>query len=193
MVSALFVDRKSIYKELLADCWDIDRNAAGWPGGNAIIAHPPCRTWCRLKHFAQHIPGEKALAIKSIEWVRQWGGVVEHPKGSDLWKELKLPTGKKKDEWGGYTVSVDQSWFGHRARKSTLLYIVGCQATDLPAIPISFDAIQRVVSISTKKGGSLPEVTRSERSATPFALAKWLIQTAEICDQVKNIAGPGRD
>ena len=30
------------------DCWDIERNALNWPGGNPIVAHPPCRAWGQL-------------------------------------------------------------------------------------------------------------------------------------------------
>jgi hypothetical protein len=74
MVSALFVREDSIYKELDIDCWDVERDALNWPGGNPIIAHPPCRAWGRLAQFAKPRLNEKQLAIYSVHTVRIWGG-----------------------------------------------------------------------------------------------------------------------
>ena len=108
------------------DCWDIERNALNWAGGNPIVAHPPCRAWGQLSHFAKPREGEKELAIYSINQIRKYGGVLEHPRASKLWKEMNLPTGSQVDEFGGYTLCINQSWFGHRAEKKTLLYICGC-------------------------------------------------------------------
>lgn len=42
MVSVLYVRNDSVYKELDVDCWDIERDARKWPGGNPVVAHPPC-------------------------------------------------------------------------------------------------------------------------------------------------------
>jgi hypothetical protein len=68
-----------------------------------------------------------------------------------------------------------------------MLYIVGCIQSQLPAIPIRFDAIQKVISTSTKKGGSLPEVSKKNRSATPVLFAEWLVTVAERCQESKSI------
>lgn len=73
-ISALFVRKDSVYKTLEIDCWDIERDAMNWPGGNPIVAHPPCRAWGKFSWSANPRPGEKELAIKAIEWVREWGG-----------------------------------------------------------------------------------------------------------------------
>jgi hypothetical protein len=78
-VSALYVRKDSVYKSLGVDCWDIERDATKWPGGNPIIAHPPCRAWGQLSHFANPRPGEKELAIKAIELIREWGGGIGAP------------------------------------------------------------------------------------------------------------------
>ena len=184
-VSVLFVRKDSIYKELGVDCWDAERDALKWPGGNPVIAHPPCRAWGQLRQFAKPRPGEKELAIWSIEQIRKWGGVLEHPRGSTLWPHLNLPVGNNTDEYGGYTISVDQFWWGHKARKRTLLYVCGIERKHLPDIPLRFDAITHYCGFPKSwKGKSrygMKEITKSEREATPIDFAKWLIEVANRC------------
>ena len=181
LVSALFVRSDSIYKNLGVDCWDIERNALNWPGGNPIIAHPPCRSWGQLSHFAKPLPGEKELAFFAIENIRKYGGVLEHPRASRLWPDY-LPVPGLIDEYGGYSISVDQFWWGHKAKKSTLLYVVGCPISKLPVMPIRFDAIEYVVSRSANsKRGLKKEISKKEREATPIDFAKWLIDLAKRC------------
>lgn len=181
-VSALFVRRNSIYKKLGVDCWDIDRDARNFPGGNPVIAHPPCRAWGKLKAFAKPRPGEKELAILAIKFVRENGGVLEHPSGSSLFIEY-LPKPAQKDAYG-FTISVDQHWWGHKARKRTYLYIVGCDEKDLPPIPLNFHAITHIVSTSRiSRRNGLKELSKAAREATPPAFAKWLIDTARICSK----------
>lgn len=181
-ISALFVRRDSIYKQLGVDSWDFDRDALKWPGGNAIIAHPPCRSWGKLKAFARPRPGEKWTAIWSVLQIRRHGGVLEHPRASYLWRVMGLPVGNQVDKWGGYTVCVNQSWWGHKAEKKTLLYICGCPRQELPEMPITFNAIEYVVSTSRPNKSKLPEIPKTEREATPPEFAKWLIQVAQKCN-----------
>lgn len=171
MISVLYTRKKSVYKSLGLDCWDIKRDARNWPGGNAIIAHPPCRAWGNYRHIAKARSDEKQLAIHAINQVRKWGGVLEHPKGSQLWKELNLPLPGTYDEYGGWTLNIDQHWFGHRAKKSTNLYIVGIKAKELPAYPISLVKPTRTVE----------KMGRAEREGTPLKFALWLIEIAEKC------------
>lgn len=182
-ISVLFVRKDSIYKSLTRDCWDIERNALNWPGGNPLIAHPPCRAWGQLAHFAKPRPDEKELAIWSIEQIRKHGGVLEHPRASKLWKVLNLPLGNEIDQYGGYTLSVNQHWWGHRAEKKTLLYIVGCKRMDLPAMPLNFDLITHVITNTARKGtrGYKKRVTQYERESTPIEFARWLIELAQRC------------
>lgn len=181
MVSALYVREDSIYKIMGVDCWDIDRDARNWPGGNAVIAHPPCRAWGLLSQFAKPRPDEKELALHAVKMIRKWGGVLEHPYGSKLWEELidgcRLPKPGRFDVFGGYTICINQSWYGHKAQKKTFLYIVGCPKAMLPNIPITYDAIEYVVRPS-KNGTGAKIITKKEREATPPRLAKWLIDVA---------------
>lgn len=184
-VSALFVRKDSIYKKMGVDSWDIERDAKKWTGGNPIIAHPPCRAWGKLKGLAKPIEGEKELATWSIHMVRKFGGVLEHPRHSGLWKEMKLPVGTQIDEFGGFSISIDQFWFGHKAKKETLLYICGIEKDKLPIIPLRFDRIEYVVTTSSKYSNK-KEISSKEREATPELLAKWLLSLAENCKPNNN-------
>lgn len=191
MISALFVRSDSIYKTMGIDCWDINRNASLWPGGNSIIAHPPCRAWGKFERCANPLPGEKELAVLSIKWIRKYGGVLEHPSSSKLWKVIPLPYPGSIDEFGGFSICINQSDFGHKAQKKTLLYIKGCSYSYLPPLPILFNPPTHVIAgdgRSRKKSKNYlqnqrPEVTKKEREATPLALALWLIEVAEKCQQ----------
>lgn len=188
MISVLFCRKDSIYKELGYDCWDIDRDARGWPGGNSIVAHPPCRAWGQLAHFANPRPGEKELAVYSIQMIRQYGGVLEHPMASKLWQYMGLPQPGKVDEYGGYSLCVNQSWWGHKAEKNTMLYVCGCKEKHLPLMPLNFDSIEYVVSSCKRnkygrRGTGKKEIPKSMREKTPIAFAKWLIEVAELCNK----------
>lgn len=176
-ITALFVRYDSIYKRLGIDCYDRERNALTWRGGGPVICHPPCRSWGQLTQFAKPEPGEKWLAVWSIIQIRRWGGVLEHPRTSRLWKKY-LPMPGTTDMYGGYTINIDQFWFGHKAKKNTLLYIVGCPRQDLPPIPLRFDAIEHVVSSSTS---GKKEISKADRERTPERLAIWLIEVAKKC------------
>jgi len=187
-VPVLFARRDSVYKKLGCDVWDIDRDARNWPGGHAGIFHPPCRAWATLAQFAKPRPDEKLLAIWSIDQIRKWGGVLEHPVNSRLWPDW-LPLPGTIDEYGGFSICVNQSWWGHKAEKKTLLYICGTTEQNMPEIPLSFDRIDYCVRYSKyqwklrKERGikSVQEITKREREQTPVEFAKWLIEVAKTC------------
>ncbi len=180
-VVVLFARHDSVYKNLVTDVYDLDRNALTYKGERPVIAHPPCRAWGQLRHFAKPLPGEKDLALWSIELIRKNGGVLEHPRASKLWPQY-LPYPGHYDEFGGFTISIDQHWFGHKAKKSTFLYFCGCTLNDLPKIPISLNPPTHTIS-SVKPKHSLrkPEVSKKWREATPLTLALWLIEAAKLC------------
>lgn len=191
IVTILFARKDSIYKMLPGcDVYDADRDALKWPGGNSLVAHPPCRAWGNLRHMAKPRPGEKELAVWSINQIRKWGGVLEHPKRSQLWPYMNLPIGTQRDKYGGFSLLVDQLWWGHRAQKATLLYVCGCEPKSLPPIPLSLEYAQYTISTDSKtnarrKKYNLPlmiEVKKCEREATPIAFAEWLIDLAKKCN-----------
>lgn len=180
MVAVLFARRDSVYKTLGCDVYDIDRNAMNWQGGCPVVAHPPCRAWGRLHHFAKPRDGEKALGLWAVDQVRRFGGVLEHPKDSKLWAAAGMPKPGDRDEWGGWTLPVSQHWWGHRAEKLTWLYIVGVEPSQIPPMPIQLGEASHVIAGNKKKGqqGWRPQVTKAEREHTPAELAKWLVSLA---------------
>lgn len=182
MTTVLYTQKNSIHNKLGCDCWDIIRDARKYDGNSPVIAHPPCRAWGKLKNFAKPRPDEKELALHAINVIRKNGGVLEHPKDSGLWPNI-LPLPGTIDEYGGWTLFVHQKWFGHKAQKKTYLYIVGCKPKDIPDYPISFDVPTHIINF-TKQNGKTP-VSKKEREATPYDLAKWLIDLINKI-QVKN-------
>jgi hypothetical protein len=194
-IAVLFARKNSIYKTFEGcDVYDIDRDALTWPGGAPVVAHPPCRAWGTLRHMAKPVAGEKELAIWAIEQVRRWGGVLEHPKRSLLWPHMNLPTGQRRDAFGGFSMLVNQSWWGHRAEKATLLYICGVEPRDIPDFHIPMKRVDFTISNSgrlkdgTRRRGTssatcLNEVTKREREATPEPFARWLVELAGRCQK----------
>lgn len=180
-VAALFVRSDSVYKTLPnVAAFDHERDALTYSGGMPIVAHPPCRAWGKLRWNAKPRPGERWLAVWSVIQVRRHGGVLEHPQGSYLWKACNLPKPGTVDAFGGFTMSVDQSWFGHRARKSTLLYIVGCSPSNVPAYAPNYAPAPCLIQYD-KRQPWRKECTKAEREATPPDFASWLVELACRC------------
>ncbi len=186
-VAALFVRADSVYTMAGVDAWDIDRDARKWPGGWPVVAHPPCRAWGRLRHFAKPRDDEKALAIWAVEQVRRWGGVLEHPAGSTLWKHQNLAEVGRIDEHGGRTISADQYRWGHLAEKDTRFYVVGLTYPELvemlPRPKTGRPAFVVCNSHGIRKGepGYRPHIGKDAREHTPPALAEWLVELARRC------------
>lgn len=176
-VAVLFARADSHYKSFdLCDVWDQVRDARRWPGGTPVVAHPPCRAWGQMRRFVTPADGEKDLALLAVEHVRRYGGVLEHPAGSTLWKAAGLPRPRHpSDSFGGYSIEVDQVHWGHKARKRTWIYIVGCSS--LPKLP-PFDKVPTHVVRPTRGGLGHKYLTKAEREATPEAFARWLLAIA---------------
>ena len=141
-VAALYIDPRGPYPQLLGPelCWDEKRDARNYAGPWPVVAHPPCGPWGALKHLYRG--NEHDCGPRAVEQVRAFGGVLEHPKRSDLWDHCGLPLPIKRetcgtvtnpchfwsvqlDEYDGWSVEVDQCAWGHVARKPTWLYFVG--------------------------------------------------------------------
>jgi hypothetical protein len=183
-VAVLFARADSFYKTLPGcDVWDIERDARNWQGGAPVIAHPPCRAWASLRHHSKPRPDEKDLAFFAIEKVRLFGGVLEHPWLSTLWGAAGLPEPGMMDEIGGWTLPIDQNWWGHRARKRTRLYIVGVLPRDIPDMPFKLGEATHTVGLWSGRNRETcrPSIAKWEYEHTPPALAEWLCDLARRC------------
>src|SRR3546814_14638832 len=117
MIAALFVERGGVYWDLDGvDPWDRQRDARTYAGPHPVVAHPPCERWGRywyggpmLHKLGRRLRvGDDGGCFKAaLASVRRWGGVLEHPEGSNAWRafELNMPTrsggGRSEERWGG--------------------------------------------------------------------------------------------
>lgn len=193
IAAVLFARSDSIYKTIEGlDVYDIERDARSYSGNLPIIAHPPCRAWGRLRGLAKPRFDEMDLARFATLYIRKNGGVLEHPESSMLWKEQNMPIPKKcapgsMDEFGGWTLPIQQFSFGHRARKNTWLYIVGVSPRSIPDLPLVLGNANFVVSSSKRGGKKMPEISRDEREHTPVDLANWLVELVKLVDISKGL------
>lgn len=202
-VAVLFVAPRSYYRGLArAECYGVERDALTFPGHRPVVAHPPCAQWGRLRHFANEDADQKALALFAVEQVRRWGGVLEHPAGSLLWREMGLPSPIDAargtissaqpiefDRWGGWSLNIQQLWWGHRAQKQTWLYIVGCGPSGIPEIPVWVGEATHSVSGSNGPLRLIP-MPKEERHLTPPAFALWLCELASRSSAPANCPSP---
>lgn len=113
-VAVLWVEPKSHYWKLWpsVEMWGKGRDARKYAGPHPIICHPPCGPWGKYKAVCHE---SKADAIIAVELVHRFGGVIEHPVGSSLFRDH----GK-----GGEIERINQGDFGHLSLKPTMLYWV---------------------------------------------------------------------
>lgn len=118
-VAALYVALRGPYvRQANVEAWPAVAEA--YPGPHPIIAHPPCGPWgpCRPLCKRQTRQG----GLDAIELVHRWGGVVEQPIRSRLFREH----GRR----GGRIEVVDQADWGFPYTKETQLYWVGRLSAD---------------------------------------------------------------
>lgn len=176
-VPVLFCQVNSVYNSLGCDVWDLKRNAFNYNLHLPVIAHPPCRLWSRMRGLSNAPACEKFTGIWSAFLVQDQGGVLEQPESSTLWPYLGLPLPGSKGKLKGFSICVNQHWFGHPCRKKTLLYINGISEHDLPDIPLSFDAIEYQLGYLSRHKSPKKIIKKSEHSSTPILFAEWLIET----------------
>ena len=130
-VAVLFAREQSHYKTLAGcEVYDAARDARTYDGPWPVVAHPPCRAWATLRHHALPRPDERNLARLAVALVREFGGVLEHPYRTTLWEAQRLPAVGQRDVFGGFTLVIDQNWWGHRAQKRDLDYRHGLVGVD---------------------------------------------------------------
>ncbi len=185
-VAALYVDARGCYVGIpWVDAWDIARDARRYPGRLPVVVHPPCQLWVNFAHLnysrwggEHNRPGNDggcfAAALASI---RQWGGVLEHPAGSNAWSEYGLlrPTGLGWQHAGSgeWVCEVWQSAYGHLCRKRTWLLYSG----HLPPTQLRWDRRPGTHQI----GGFdriKPTLSKRHASATPVEFRDALLNLA---------------
>lgn len=188
MIAALYVDVKRGPYAVMpgVDAWGLERDATTYAGPWPVVAHPPCGHWGRYSHKAHDDGHTGPIAVAQV---RRWGGVLEHPRHSKLWRECGLPRpGELPDAFGGYSVEVFQRDWGHRADKATWLYIVG---GTVPAMPDPqpprdvwtpskrlLDPARLDSARPRGARGVLECLSKNQRHLTPPAFAVWLLELA---------------
>jgi hypothetical protein len=202
LVAALYVQESGCYFNLEGvDPYDITRDARLYAGPHPVVAHPPCERWGRywsggpsakVRRLKGDDGGCFAAALKSV---RQWGGVLEHPKDSSAWAAFGLNKPPfaggwvKADEVGGFTCCVHQGFYGHRAPKATWLYAKGVDLPDLrwgrAPSGVKLDlgyhtAEERAANKHLRQRASslVERLSASERAATPVEFRDLLINIA---------------
>lgn len=199
MIAALYVQRGGCYWDQPGiDAWDEERDARRYAGPWPVVAHPPCERWGRYWFGGPSWRGERkrlgddgGCFAAALGAVRAWGGVLEHPADSHAWAMFGLNAPPRAGGWvaadwhGGWTCCVEQGAYGHRARKATWLYAVGC---DLPSLRWgrasgefarlddgfhSTEERRRAV-----RTGICQRLSRRERAATPIEFRDLLISLA---------------
>ena len=112
-VAALYVDLNGVYTRMDdVEYWGV--SAEHYAGPHPIVAHPPCGPWGKCRTLCKYQRAQ--CGIEAIELVHRWGGVIEHPVGSTLFRD--------HGRVGAVIEQVDQHDWGHKIHKPTLLYWV---------------------------------------------------------------------
>lgn len=197
MIAALYVETGGVYFDLpeSVDPWDERRDARLYDGPWPVVAHPPCPKWSPLAYINRRrlhdyeIGDDGGCFAAALEAVRRFGGVLEHPAETLAWKWFGIPRPRRDGWWSalgkdGWVTEVDQGAYGHRARKRTWLFAVGCELSELDWRVAESNAI---VSGFThqRKGEHVAcehrRVRPAEASRTPPAFRDVLLEMARSC------------
>lgn len=186
MVAALYIDEHGPYPKMPGvDAWGVTRDARVYEGPHPVVAHPPCGPWGAFAHMCKSPEQDPALAIRAVEQVRRWGGVLEHPRRSRLWAHVGLPLpGQPADEHGGRTIEVDQVEWGHAAHKRTWLYLfANLHLAAAISLRISATATHQIVCrLPSRKRRIFDRCVRhadEKRRRTPPLFASYLERLAK--------------
>ena len=185
-VAALYVDPVAgPYPGLIGPehCWGIERDAKTYSGPGPVIAHPPCGPWGRFGYRCTR--QDPDAGIKAVLQVQRFGGVLEHPAHSRLWKACRLPVPGQRSLFApGFTIEFNQVRFGHPCVKPTWLYVAGLQCLP-PLPPVGPTATHQITTsrarfsggkwIKARSPSKLPLLPTSQRHLTPPAFAAWLL------------------
>jgi hypothetical protein len=196
-VTVIFCDENSLYKSLVADCFDKHRNATTYAGNNPVVAHPPCQLWGKMANVnyarwggEHNKPGNDGGCFRfALDAVNRCGGVLEHPAETYAWPAHGLQR-PPRNGWArcgeGWVCEVWQSAYGHRANKRTWLY---CSGTESPLSPRWERPIgTHQVGFHDQRGKhrNKPTLGKREANATPPDFAAYLIELAATCAKWPN-------
>ena len=104
-----------------------------------------------------------------------------------MFKNYLPDEGYFPDEYGGFTIEIDQFDFGHVAHKGTKLYICGIDAGELPSLPT-----KRIKSTNRSICGNISgtkRCTQYQREYSPEALIDFfeLILEKIIKNKLKGV------
>jgi hypothetical protein len=178
-VAALYVDRLGPYPKLVEHWYDEARDARTYAGPWPVVAHPPCGPWGCFKHMCTK--QDKSLAPLAIEQVRRWGGVLEHPSSSTLFRAHLPRPGEFPDAAGGRSYELRQVDWGHGCVKPTFIYVVNVpDATVIAGVRHGGRPTHRMTN--GPRGASanheLKRASAEIRRRTPPAFAAWLVDLA---------------
>lgn len=180
-IAALYVERDGPYFGFgTVDPFDAERDARSYRGPHPVVAHPPCKRWGNYWHGSpskphEHLLGDDDGCFAHALWaVRTFGGVLEHPAGSRAWDWFGLYPPAwlgwgHVDRFGGRTIEVDQSDFGHMAPKKTWLYAV------LPVFPRLAPVTPHAETKPVEK------LSKLQRRLTPEPFRDVLLDLARGC------------
>lgn len=218
MIAAIYVERGGAYWNFPGlDPWDELRDARLYDGPHPVIAHPPCQRWGKFwagqplwiaRTGERKTKGDDGGCFASaLASVRRWGGVLEHPWGSQAWPHFGLAVPPRAGGWiqaddaGGWTCCVEQGRYGHYARKPTLLYAVGVSLPELrwgksePVFPAwaieryGLAKCRRIGELGLRGGGtdSAPRIgTPPEFRDLLLCMAKSVERVAEMAELMAN-------
>jgi len=207
VIAALFVAKRGCYYGLPdVDPWDEKRDARLYDGPHPVVAHPPCARWGR---YWSGGPSAKVRRLKgddggcfasALDSVRRWGGVLEHPEASHAWRAFGLLPPPRSGGWVpagdfmGWTCCVEQGHYGHRARKATWLYAVGCALPSLEWGKPDGDFVRldpgfhsREERARAVRTGACQRLSKKQRLATPIAFRDVLLGMARSAEALAGV------
>ena len=176
-VSALYVHPRGPYPQLVADWYDEKRDARNYQGTHPVVAHPPCGPWGRYAHKCKQ---DRGAALHAIDTVFEYGGVLEHPVTSQIWKLMTLTEKLPSD---CMLVDLCQYQWGHRAIKPTRL-LVCCKSPHQSIIEQILSCPPFPDAVRPKGGrhtSELEKMSKIQRCLTPPLLAHTLVRVASLC------------
>lgn len=199
---ALFVDPQGVYANRPdVDCWGKDRDARTCREKKPGVGHPPCQRWGKFATGGPS-PGAKRKVVGDDDgcfaachaYIKENGGVLEHPKDSKAWGAFGIAKPPAKGGWvssgdGGWTCCVWQGHYGHFSGKATWLLAYGIKREDLPelkwgkaSVPLHPAMVAKHGEKKARKIGNVAWVGGKDktriREATPPAFAEVLLSIA---------------